>query len=526
MKVQKLFLKGIVLAVVMVFKTQAAGKEIIIQAGNTVIYSDGSQSAPGAYRAKQDLRGLWKGHDALIDSIVGAKTPEERLHILRQHKATIQQLAGVSPQFNSALRPPVAARPARRPSGGAPARAESPSHGVDEEGARAREVPLDEKTAATRIQARVRGFQVRQRAERGDYETDPEMRAARKEYAAAKKHYRREKDRFYATMFDAVDDHSGVLHAMDKEQRGRLVEEGMPLVRDLRHYDEVRDEIEGERADRADRPHSGRRDGEAAAARHRSPSPARRAKSPAPMSVDWQELKAFMTEHKANPEAGLKGLTDQRQVRRLCQAILDPEFYGQAKSVGIGTIKSSRMVSFCQGYMPEQAHIKEIKQGEKAKAPEREQVKLRPVELPSQKASMEDQQQGLEAARQALLENARRLGREAEIKSQLEAIHKLLARAQENYDNLTLAIVIMKQDLPEVQGFEGFSRDHAGDLPEVYINHLNYFLDNEGRQLAITRTSEKQIREAHGLLAQAKDNLMSARYDLERINRELLQSTK
>lgn len=266
-----------------------------------------------------------------------------------------------------------------------------------------------------------------------------------------------------------------------------------------------------------------------ARAHSRSKSPvAAGSYSPAKEEVDWAYLEDFMRMNKDRPMEALRDLqaVDPRGVGRLCDAILDADFYEKAKAVGVGTIKNRQMVSFCQDYMPERAQLKEVRQGERAKSPVREKVTLRPVVLPSAKASLEEQQRGLEEARQALLENAEMLGKRAEMEDRLAAIQKMLKRAQERYDNLTAVILGMKEDLPAIQGFKPFCQSHQNDLPDVYINHLTYFLENEGKHLVIARETKAQIPIASNLLAQAKDNLENARYDLEQINRELLKLTK
>ncbi len=262
---------------------------------------------------------------------------------------------------------------------------------------------------------------------------------------------------------------------------------------------------------------------QAAAARRRSLSPVR-SKSPVAEEINWEVLEDFMKDHKADPVKALERLreTDPRAVKRLCYAILDPEFYSRAQSAGIGVIKNRAMVSFCQDYMPERASLKGVKQKSREASPEREKIKLRHVEFPKQSASLAEQQRGLEEAQRALLENAKRLGRLAEVEAQMKDANANLRKAQEYYDNLTAAVMGMKEDLRDIRGFEEFNPRHQDDLPEIYINYLVGFLEHEGRDIQMTKTSTKQIRIIQSLLAQAIDNLMHARADLMRINREML----
>ena len=84
----------------------------------------------------------------------------------------------------------------------------------------------------------------------------------------------------------------------------------------------------------------------------------------------------------------------------------------------------------------------------------------------------------------------------------------------------------IKEKLSHVAGFEDFSRARRHDSAEVYINHLAYFVNNEGRELGIDSALKAEIEEAHNLLGFAKDNLANARYELEEVNKELLRWAK
>jgi hypothetical protein len=284
----------------------------------------------------------------------------------------------------------------------------------------------------------------------------------------------------------------------------------------------------------------GARRQQAAEARASSPTPTRRASSPRPKSppaarrshspvraeVDWGLLETFIGKNSENPFEALQSLNEKepREAQRLCPAIMDPDFYNRAQAMRVRVIHSRAMVTFCEGVVFDRAQLKDIKQGARAKSPEREQVRLRPVMMPSRQAPVEEQQRGLEEVRLVLLENAEALGKREAVEGQLRGAERLLKRAQERYESLTVAISILKEDLPE--GFVDFSRAHERDSVEVYTNHIAYFLDNEGRELHIDKTLRVQIVGAHDLLGQAKDNLANARYELEEVNKELLRLAK
>lgn len=263
------------------------------------------------------------------------------------------------------------------------------------------------------------------------------------------------------------------------------------------------------------------------AARQKSPVAASR-RSPSPMRVDWELLDGFMRDHKDDPFAALQDLhrDNPKSARKLCPAIMDPAFYDRAKEAKVRVVHSRAMVTFCSGTVFDRESMRAPKQRSRSASPVREQVTLRPVVFPKQSESLAAQQQGLEDARAIILENADRLGTRAATEDKLKAVNAQLRRAQERYDNLVAVVIGMKDDLSGIEAFKAFSRRRAEDLPEVYINHLVSFLENEGSQLALAQETKGQIPIAHDLVAQAKDNLTNARYDLEQINREMLQFTK
>ena len=144
----------------------------------------------------------------------------------------------------------------------------------------------------------------------------------------------------------------------------------------------------------------------------------------------------------------------------------------------------------------------------------------------SKKGSVQEDQQVLQAAAKVALENAVLLGKKQEVEAQLIKVEEELKQAQESYDNLTAAIIGMREDLKEIRDFKIFKpHKHDHDTPEKFLEALHAALPQEAKYV-LTQQSKQELEIATGLLAQANENIARARADLERINREHLQFTK
>ena len=177
--------------------------------------------------------------------------------------------------------------------------------------------------------------------------------------------------------------------------------------------------------------------------------------------------------------------------------------------------------SFCFGYQPEQASIGQITQKAKPTAIKTEEIVLKPVVFQNHNESIISERQALEEAQAAILANAELLGKRADFEMQLGDVRENLQIAQEAYDNLAGAVMIMKEDLKELRAFKHFDPNaHDDKTPEIYLNILTEALEAGDRNILGAGIS--QITAAQSLLARANENLATVRADLERINREML----
>ena len=126
--------------------------------------------------------------------------------------------------------------------------------------------------------------------------------------------------------------------------------------------------------------------------------------------------------------------------------------------------------------------------------------------------------------------NAEKLGKKKEFEAKFAKVNEELARAQEFYDNLSVAIMILREDVKTIPGgvntvakIRQFSAAHEEDSPEDYLSAIQSFISENPN--AITGGGE-QIEAAAQLLAQANENLAAARTELEAINREMLMLTQ
>lgn len=207
----------------------------------------------------------------------------------------------------------------------------------------------------------------------------------------------------------------------------------------------------------------------------------------------------------------------------LCTAIKDHSFYAKAEEIGMGPLKRNSLIRFCQGAKLEFGTFKKAVQGEKPAAAAREVVHLRHVDL-SAGTTFEESEGRLEEAQKSLLANAALLGKKSEVAEKLRSANDEILKAKEFYDNLSAAVLVLREDLGRLN-LKAFNlAAHADDTPDAFIEALESALPLE--EGSFTRADLKQIHAASALLKQAQENLAKAREDLLAINRELLTLTE
>lgn len=224
-----------------------------------------------------------------------------------------------------------------------------------------------------------------------------------------------------------------------------------------------------------------------------------------------------------------------KETEELCKEIKDPRFYAAAEKAGVGTIKNRAMVTWCEGVTYERLKYGAIKQKEKTPEKAPETVKLKPVDFGEKGKSVEGEQHKLEEVKKVISENLVSLRedksltpaqqkRVEELTVQVKEAEKELAKAKENYDNLSVAITILRGDLKNFS-FQYFKpQAHENSTAEVYLEALNTALPKEHPHI-LDSGSRGQLTQADAVLKQANENLAEARKDLEIINREMIQLT-
>lgn len=222
-------------------------------------------------------------------------------------------------------------------------------------------------------------------------------------------------------------------------------------------------------------------------------------------------------------------INNPANVQDLCVQIKDLSFYEKAETAKIGVLKRNKIMQFCDGVKFEVGTFKKAIQKEKPAEAPKETVVLKPVDLGKKGASVQEEQVALEAARKEIVANAKLLEQRPEmikIQEKIAVATKQLEAAKEYYDNLTVAISILREDLKGISGFKVFKpQEHEKDTPEQYLLALNQALPQESPHL-LHPDSLAQIRAASDLLRQANENLARTRVDLEAINREMLLLTQ
>ncbi|AIL12725.1 hypothetical protein IM40_03005 [Candidatus Paracaedimonas acanthamoebae] len=230
-----------------------------------------------------------------------------------------------------------------------------------------------------------------------------------------------------------------------------------------------------------------------------------------------------------------KGKHTKEETQALCKEIKDSSFYAKAQKAGVGILKNRAMVTWCEGATFERAKLGKIVQKEKAPEVKREIVKLKPVNLGEKGQSVEGEQQQLDQAEKIISENLvalkqdKHLTIEQQKKTEaltirLEEAKKILKESQEHYDNLSVAIVSLREDLKHFSFRHFKPKAHEKSTPEVYLDALNQSLTKEHEHI-LDSQSKDQLTQATKLLKQANENLANARKDLEAINREMLELT-
>lgn len=213
--------------------------------------------------------------------------------------------------------------------------------------------------------------------------------------------------------------------------------------------------------------------------------------------------------------------------KSLCADINEPNtFYPKAKLANVGTIKQTQIINKCVGATFEQGTFKPVIQKPKQAEAKPEAVQLKPVDFGKKTANIQEEQKTLQAAKKIILENAALLGKKQEVEAKLLAVEEELKKAQDFYDNLSVAVAGIREDLDTFTRFRYFNpKEHSNDTPEKYLETLDAALQ-KGDRLMLPKVYIEQLNAANNLLKQANENLATARLDLERINREMLVMTK
>jgi hypothetical protein len=252
---------------------------------------------------------------------------------------------------------------------------------------------------------------------------------------------------------------------------------------------------------------------------------------------------------------------NQSLLQQICQEVMAENFYEKASKAEVGTIKSRAMVTYCSGTTFERADLKKATQKEKHAATGHEQVQLKHRESAPTKSAepsahalpkvqlrhveiksggnFEQQKANLLEAEKEMRENMEILGKKKEFEAKkhelvvkLEEANKKVKEAQDFYDNLSIMILGMREDLSsggvksQLKVFK--PGNHENDTPEDYLKAAKQDLPLENvkgfdRELQSTFPGFLlQLPIAENLLTQANKHLAEGRRDLEGINRELL----
>jgi hypothetical protein len=212
--------------------------------------------------------------------------------------------------------------------------------------------------------------------------------------------------------------------------------------------------------------------------------------------------------------------------KKLCDEIMAPNFYQKAAAASVGVIKKSAMVTWCSGVIFERQVLKPTIQREKPAERPRESVVLKHVDFTKKNKGVGGELATLKAAQETILENAEKLGKKQEIQEKLLKAADDLEKAKEFYDNLSVAIAVMREDLKEIPDFKVFQpHRHDDDTPEEYLQALQTALARENKSI-LHKNSLEQVMQAASLLQQANENLAAGQRELENINREMMEMVK
>jgi hypothetical protein len=235
---------------------------------------------------------------------------------------------------------------------------------------------------------------------------------------------------------------------------------------------------------------------------------------------------------------------DSETARALCDEIMgrtsgDPNaFYAKATNAGVGTIKRSKVVNFCSSIELIEEDFRKPAQKKRQDDPEIEIVKLRPVKF-SKDNDVSAQENQIDDALNIVMANADALGKRAEIEVRMEMILKRQEMAREHYNNLQVAIMILRDDLNDFVGtlrnpipkivqyvdeIREFNETHLNSTPEQFLEDFNN-LSQQAKNL-LGRQYTDQIAAARNVLHEVNQNLQNARNELIAINEEMIQLTK
>ncbi|SRR5260221_7672546 len=152
--------------------------------------------------------------------------------------------------------------------------------------------------------------------------------------------------------------------------------------------------------------------------------------------------------------------------------------------------------------------------------------KLKPVVLTKLGGPFLKEVNQMKTARAAIIENAAILGKEHDIKTQLEDSQKHMHEAITHYDKLNDVVGHLRGEIKQVKGFQHFNpRLHEKDAQDLYLMALVRTLPREKPNL-LNKNLQDQVHNASELLKLASEHLYKARADLIKINAELLEKTQ
>ncbi|MBM3633283.1 MAG: hypothetical protein FJX03_06235 [Alphaproteobacteria bacterium] len=247
----------------------------------------------------------------------------------------------------------------------------------------------------------------------------------------------------------------------------------------------------------------------------------------------------------------------------LCADITHKGFLNAALKEGLIGAKAATVLAWCNGYAPEKEKTGG-KQGEKKadaqpalpklkpagerpvssavpKSPEHKRIVLRPVIAQKKEGqNMQAAEQQVLAAQEAVQANIILLEKtidpkKAEKLSSLKArerdAQQLEKKAKETYDNLTIAVMGMRSDIIEnnspnlAERFNNhevaWAKTQEDQTPEDFV--VNLGIELNAKRINFTGPSQQTYNTLKDLLKQAQQNYAAALYQLEMINRELLE---